>query len=118
MPKTIPLSGGESNANQTLTVQLGNYLVDLELHYQQSGQWLMHVLPNGNHEDLDTHTINDIDYLFSGLMLEPACDIIKSYGVTNIFGQLFIAGLDPTLDNLGVDNKLVWYAPSEALTYS
>lgn len=117
MAYTIPLSGGESNANQTLTVQLGDYLVDLELHYQQSGQWLMHVLPNGSTGDLETFTINDTDYLFSHLMLEPGCDLIKAYNVSDIFGQLFVYGDDPTLDNLGTNNKLVWFDTDEVLTY-
>ena len=118
MAKVIPLSGGEENANQLITVQLGDYLVDIELHYQQSGQWLAYILPNGDAGDLSTYTVNDVEYLFAGVMLEPGCDIIKAYGVTDTFGQLFVFGDEPTLDNLGTNNKLVWYSADEALTYS
>ncbi len=118
MAKIIPLSGGEENANQLVTVQLGDFLVDIELHYQQSGQWLAYVLPNGDAGELPTYTVNDIEYLFPAIMLEPGCDIIKSYRVTDLFGQLFIAGDEPTLENLGTNNKLVWFAPNEVVSYS
>jgi hypothetical protein len=117
MASVIPLSGGESNANQLITVQLGDYLVDIELHYQQSGQWLAYVLPNGDAGDIPTYTVNGTEYLFAGVMLEPGCDIIKSYAVTKTFGQLFVFGDEPTLENLGENNKLVWYSPDEALIH-
>jgi hypothetical protein len=118
MPSVIPLSGGEENANQLVTVQLGDFLVDIELHYQQSGQWLAYVLPNGDTGDLPTYTVNDKEYIFPSIMLEPGADIIKSYAVTNVFGQLFLFGEEPTLNNLGSNNKLVWYGTDEVLSYS
>lgn len=47
--------------------------------------------------------------LAAGVMLEPGSDIIQSYR-TGI-GQMVFTGKDVTLDNLGVDNSLVWIPP-------
>ena len=40
-------------------------------------------------------------------MLEPGADIIETYNAG--IGKLYFHGADVTLDNLGKDNKLVWY---------
>lgn len=117
MASVIPLSGGETNANYSFTVQLGDYYLKFELHYQQSGQWLMYILPVGDTE-LPTFEINDTDYICAPVMLEGGCDIIEEYDLTDTLGQLFIVGDEPTLDNLGSSNQLVWYSADEALSYN
>ncbi|MNF58298.1 hypothetical protein D3C84_398500 [compost metagenome] len=53
--------------------------------------------------------IRDGSRIVSGAMLEPGSDIIQSYR-TGI-GQMVFTGKDVTLDNLGVDNFLVWIPP-------
>lgn len=113
----IPLDGGEANANQTLSVQLDDFYVELELHYQQNGQWLMYIKPDGD-TTLPTYTVNETEYICPGVMLEPGCDIISAYNLTDTFGQMFIVGTEPDLDNLGTDNQLVWYSSDEAMSYS
>ena len=116
MSSVIPLDGGEDNANQSFTAQLGDYYLKFELHYQQSGQWLMNILPVGDTE-LTTFDINDKTYLCAPVMLEGGCDIIEEYNLTDTLGQLFIVGDEPTLDNLGSSNQLIWYPANEALSF-
>jgi len=44
--------------------------------------------------------------LVYGAMLEPGSDVIDFYGAG--IGRLIFVGDDVTLDNLGVDNHLIW----------
>ena len=114
--EVIALESGEDNANQSITVQLGDYYVKLEFHYQQNGQWLMHILPDGDTE-LNTFTVNDVEYIVTCIMLEPGCDLLSNYNLTDTLGQMFLVGDEPTLDNLGVSNYLVWYSSDSAVSY-
>lgn len=98
--QAIPLEGGSVNAHQVFTVQLGDNLVDITLSYLQVGQWSMNIDREGVR-------------LVSGAMLEPKCDIIESWNLTDDIGRLVITGNDPTLDNLGVTNTLSWVSPDE-----
>lgn len=120
MSVIIPLVGGESNAQFSQSATLNGYSIVFEFHYQQSGQWLLHVIADGDVGDIPTYNFDsrpDDDFIAAGLMLEPGCDIIESYQITELFGQLFIVGDATTLDNLGADNSLVYYPPEEALSY-
>jgi len=118
MPQVIPLIGGETNANQSFTISLGDFSLELDLHYQQSGQWMMHIIADGDVGDVPVTRIDGVDYIAPGVMLEGGVDIIQSWNITKLFGQMFFVGDQATLDNLGADNKLVWYSPEEALSYS
>lgn len=96
---TIPLGAGATNAHQRFSVQLGDSLIDFELDfisYLDSSAWSMNLVRDGTR-------------LVSGAMLEPGCDVIQSYR-TGI-GQLVFTGAEVTLDNLGVENFLVWVPP-------
>lgn len=96
---TIPLASGAENAHQRFSVQLGESLIDFELDfisYLDSPAWSMNLLRDGSP-------------IVSGAMLEPGCDVIQSYR-TGI-GQLFFTGAECTLDNLGIENFLVWVPP-------
>ena len=117
MPQVIPLVGGDVNANQSLSVTLGDFSVELEFHYQQSGQWMMHVIADGDVGEVPTTTINGVQYIAPGAMLEGGVDILQSWDIAKTFGQMFFVGDEATLSNLGADNKLVWYSPDEALSY-
>jgi len=96
---TIPLQAGAVNAHQRFTVQLGDNLISFEIDYisyLDAPAWTMALIRDGSR-------------LISGAMLEPGSDIIQSYR-TGI-GQMVFTGKDVTLDNLGVDNWLVWVPP-------
>lgn len=96
---TIPLRAGSANAHQRFGVQLGDNLIDFEIDfisYLDAPAWSMNLLRDGTR-------------IVSGAMLEPGSDVIQSYR-TGI-GQLVFTGADVTLDNLGVDNWLVWIPP-------
>lgn len=95
----IPLRSGAANAHQRFSVQLGDSLIDFEvdfISYLDSPAWSMNLLRDGSR-------------IVSGAMLEPGSDVIQSYR-TGI-GQLVFTGSDVTLDNLGIDNYLVWVPP-------
>ena len=98
--KIIPLSGGAVNAHQQITVQLGVNLVELKLDYQQSGQWSLDLYQ----EDLP---------VCLGAMLEPNADAIESWRIEGDMGRLVFMGKAATLDNLGIENQLIWVAPDE-----
>ena len=96
----IPLQGGSVNAHQQITVQLGENLLELHLNYLQSGQWSVNILREGI-------------LLCAGAMLEPNSNIIQAWNLQDDIGKLVFTGIDTTLDNLGIDNHLVWVAPGE-----
>lgn len=100
---TIPLRAGSANAHQRLTVQLGENAIDFRLDfisYLDYPAWTMSLFRDGSP-------------LVQGAMLEPGCDVISSYRAG--IGQLVFVGAEVTLDNLGVDNSLVWIAPEVTL---
>lgn len=96
---TIPLRSGSANAHQRFGVQLGDNLIDFEIDfisYLDVPAWSMSLVRDGSR-------------IVAGAMLEPGSDIIQSY-CTGI-GQMVFTGKDVTLDNLGIDNFLVWIPP-------
>jgi hypothetical protein len=117
MSKTIPLNGTSQFANYSQYVSLGDYSFELLVSYQQNGQWLMHIIADGDVGDIPTTTVDGIDYV-AEVMLDGGVDLIEAYQITKTFGQLFFVGEEATLDNLGSANSLVWFAPNEAITYT
>lgn len=96
---TIPLAAGVDNAHQRFSVQLGDNLIAFQvdfISYLDVPAWSMNLIRGGV-------------TLASGVMLEPGSDIIQSYR-TGI-GQMVFTGKDVTLNNLGIDNFLVWIPP-------
>lgn len=95
----IPLGAGAANAHQRFGVQLGENFINFEIDfisYLGTPAWSMNLVRDGSR-------------IVSGAMLEPGSDIIQSYR-TGI-GQLVFTGRDVTMDNLGIDNFLVWVPP-------
>lgn len=95
----IPLAAGVDNAHQRFSVQLGDSLIAFEIDfisYLDAPAWSMNLARGGVR-------------LVSGAMLEPGSDIIQSYRAG--IGQMVFTGKDVTLDNLGIDNFLVWIPP-------
>lgn len=96
---TIPLTAGVGNAHQRFSVQLGDSLIAFEIDfvsYLDAPAWSMNLARGGVR-------------LASGAMLEPGSDVIQSYRAG--IGQLVFTGKDVTLDNLGIDNSLIWIPP-------
>lgn len=92
----IPLANGSANAHQRFSIQLGENFLDFELNYisyTDTEAWSMNILQDGT----------PVVY---GAMLVPGADIIANYGAG--IGRLVFVGDEVTLDNLGVQNHLVW----------
>ena len=97
--QTIPLAAGVDNAHQRFSVQLGDNLVAFQIDfisYLDAPAWSMNLIRGGV-------------ILAPGVMLEPGSDVIQSYQAG--IGQLVFTGKDVTMNNLGVDNFLVWIPP-------
>lgn len=93
---TIPLASGAANAHQRFSVQLAGKLIRFEINflaYLDHPAWAM---------DLYQDTFP----LALGVMLEPGSDLLSCYNAG--IGRLVFVGDNPTLDNLGVNNSLVW----------
>ncbi len=92
----IPLSNGSANAHQRFGVTLGDNYLNFEidyLSYLDTPGWSMNILRDGT-------------YLVSGAMLVPGADVISTYRAG--IGRLVFVGEEVTLNNLGIDNHLVW----------
>ncbi len=92
----IPLSNGSANAHQRFGVTLGDNYLNFEidyLSYLDTPGWSMNILRDGT-------------YLVSGAMLVPGADVISTYRAG--IGRLVFVGDEVTLNNLGIDNHLVW----------
>lgn len=97
---TIPLVGGAVNAHQQFSVQLGDNFLEFRLNFVTRSQadsdfapWVLDILREGV-------------LLVAGAALVPGSDIIEHFGAD--IGKLFFVGDQPTLDNLGAANALVF----------
>lgn len=92
----IPLSNGAANAHQKFTVRLGDNYIDFEVNYisyTDTPAWSLNLYRDGTP-------------LVLGAMLVPGADILAGYRAN--VGRLVFIGDEVTLDNLGVNNHLVW----------
>lgn len=92
----IPLAAGAANAHQEFAIQLGDSYLEFALNYisyTDVPAWSMDIYRDGS-------------ALVMGAMLEPGCDVIANYDAG--VGRLVFTGKPVTLDNLGIDNRLVW----------
>ena len=98
----VPLKNGAVNAHQKFTIQLGDNLLAFTVNYitVAGPAWSVDISREG-------------ELLIAGAMLEPGADIAERYGAK--IGRLFFVGERPTIDNLGVDNSLVWVGDDEQL---
>lgn len=90
----IPLKGGAANAHQRFSIQLGAHYLEFRLNYlARYGAWCADIY--------EGETL-----LIPGAMLEPNAELTanRQAGI----GRLFFTGEQPTLDNLGITNSLVW----------
>ncbi len=96
----VPLKNGASNAHQIFSIQLGDNFLEFTLNYiTKSGPaWSCDISREGI-------------LLIAGAMLEPGAKITDNYEAD--IGSLYFIGSDVTLDNLGVNNKLIWSSDDE-----
>lgn len=96
----IPLLNGASNAHQSFSIQLGDNFLTFVINYvtEAGPAWSVDISREGV-------------LLISGAMLEPNAIITDNYNAN--IGKLVFVGDDVTLNNLGVDNNLVWVADYE-----
>lgn len=94
----IPLSNGAANAHQQFTCKINGVVLTFlvqYLSYLETPAWSMDISQDGT-------------LLVSGAMLVPGCDVLQNYNAG--IGRMIFTGDEVTLDNLGVDNHLVWVA--------
>ena len=99
----IPLEGGPQNAHQTFSVELAGRDITFKLDwcgYVDFPFWNLDILERGLP-------------LVLGLKVVPGCDLVEPYKLG--LGKLVLVGEEPTLDNLGIDNQLVWIDPNESI---
>ena len=92
----VPLQAGSANAHQKFSIRLGENLLDFDLNYityTDSPAWSMDISRDGTQ-------------LVLGAMLVGGADLVASYRAG--IGSLYFVGSEATLDNLGIDNTLVW----------
>lgn len=95
----IPLTSGSVNAHQTFEIQLGDNLVQFDINYKTTlNAWAVDLLIAG------VRVVN-------GAMLEPGSDIIANWNLDKTLGRLVFTGDEPTIDNIGTANFLVWVPP-------
>jgi hypothetical protein len=97
---TIPLLSGANNAHYSFDKQLGDNFLQFTVNFVTLAgpSWSVDISREGVE-------------LISGAMLEPNAIISDGYNAG--IGRLIFVGDDVTLDNLGVDNKLVWLSDDE-----
>jgi len=97
---TIPLLNGADNAHQEFDKQLGDNFLHFVVNYVTivGPSWSVDISLEGVE-------------LINGAMLEPNAIITDNYDAD--IGRLVFIGDDVTLDNLGVDNRLIWVSDDE-----
>lgn len=92
----IPLSNGSANAHQQFSLQLGDNYLDFSVNYisyTDTPAWTLDISRDGT-------------VLIAGAMLVPGAEVTTSY--RQEIGSFVFVGDEVTLDNLGVNNHLVW----------
>ncbi len=102
MRQIIPLLAGAINSHSIFTIQLGDNLLEFTLNYVglAGPAWSLDMSREGV-------------LLAAGMMLEPGAVITQPYELDDSIGRLVFTGLDVTIDNLGIDNQLVWVSNDE-----
>ena len=102
MVMEIPIEGGAINAHHEFDVTLGDNFLTMQLNYLSTDQWALDIYRDGS-------------VLVAGAMLNVNADIIGAWGLQDDIGVLTMTGVDVTLDNLGIENHLLWQAPDESV---
>lgn len=92
----IPLRNGSANAHQRFAMLLGDNFLNFEvdfISYIDTPQWSINIYRDGTP-------------LVLGAMLAPGADVIANFDAG--IGSIVFVGDEPTIDNLGIANNLVW----------
>ncbi len=100
MTQQIPLKGGSENAHQEFSANLGENQVNFRLNY------ITRQDENGSFSKWSLDAYVEGVLVAAGMMLEVGAVINKHYQAG--IGKLSFVGQAATLDNLGLDNFLVW----------
>jgi len=96
---TIPLSNGAVNAHPVFEIELGDNTVEFRINWNTTEQyWSADLYVEG-------------ELKCAGVILLVGDELISAYNAG--LGKLVMVGIDPTLDNLGVDNRLIWIPDNE-----
>lgn len=99
----IPIQGGAVNAHQTFSATLGGREITFKLDfmsYAEVPSWSMELYENER-------------LIIAGIVLRCGCDMLAPYQLG--LGALIMTGEEPTLDNLGVRNTLIWASEDEKI---
>jgi len=101
----VPLVGGAVNSHQNFNVLLGENFLQFVLNFvtrsltePEFAPWVLDIYQEGV-------------LLAAGAAVVPGSNIIEHYDID--IGELYLVGDQPTLDNLGKSNTLVWRPSSE-----
>lgn len=101
MIKSIPIEGSPKYAHSSLKCSLGLREIEFILNYCPFLQiWDLTIREDG---------VN----IVAGLTLVIGSNLLQS--VHTDLGKLYLIGDEPTLDNLGVDNTLIWVSNDESI---
>ncbi len=96
---SIPLSNGAVNAHQIFQVELGDNTVEFYVNWNTTEEyWSADLYVEG-------------ELKCAGVILLVGDELLGVYNAG--LGRLVMAGTDPTLDNLGTDNQLIWISDDE-----
>lgn len=101
--KILPLMGGAEYAHQEFSFLFGTREILFRLDwmpYIDNPAWNLNISEDGAE-------------IINGLLLRGGCDLLSPYQLG--LGRLILTGDEPTLDNLGINNALVWVAPNEEI---
>lgn len=96
MNYVFDVESGAVNAHQQFELQVNGAVYDLRLDYiEQAGSWTLSVIQDG-------------ERLADGVMLYGGANLFSAFPKLTNTARLYVVGDEPTLDNLGVTNSIVW----------
>lgn len=94
----IPIKAGAKNAHSKVLQRLGDNLFEFHfnfLAYQDKPMWVMDIYIDGA-------------LVCAGVNLAVGGEITETDNLADDIGRFFFVGRDVTLDNVGIENHLVW----------
>ncbi len=109
MAQEIPLQSGATNANVTFSVVLEGNTYTFHTAYRPITQYYMLAIERDN-----VMLACGLKMVAGGnLMAAYTSEFIKKRNQGDLFGELYLVGQQPTVDNFGITNRLLWVAASE-----
>lgn len=109
MAQEIPLQSGASNANVTFSSVLDGINYTFHVAYRPITQYYMLSIERDN-----VMLASGLKMVAGGnLMASYTSEFIKQRNQGDLFGELYVVGQRPTVDNFGITNRLLWEPASE-----